>query len=100
MKKTDSFAVEYTDTYGGEANYSWVRRAVIEVPCLEHFGCKSASDYNEASRRQSRVIMRKAKAAMGLTGRRGTKDDLGEYISFRPYGSCTVMTIDYVEGEA
>jgi hypothetical protein len=29
------YAVEYTDTFAGEANYSWVRRAIIEAPAGE-----------------------------------------------------------------
>lgn len=31
----DKWNVELTDTFGGEANYSWVRRATIEVLPLE-----------------------------------------------------------------
>ena len=62
----NAYNVEFTDTFGGEANYS-------------------------------RELMRRAKAAMGLTGIRGRVDHHGDMIEFRPYRSCTVMfiTFDY-----
>lgn len=44
--------VELTDTFGGEANYSWVRRDQLALP-------------QDASRRS---IITAAKAALGLTG--------------------------------
>jgi hypothetical protein len=37
--------------------------------------------------------MRKAKAAVGLTGVRGTVTKFGDTIEFRPYGSATVLFI-------
>jgi len=75
------YNVEYTDTFGGEANYSWVKRATIEVP---EFTTQS-------------LVMRRAKAAMGLTGVRGRVEDYAEHWKFKPYNSCTVMfvTIEY-----
>lgn len=69
--------VEYTDTFGGEANYSWVDRATLTLPV-------GISD---------RAIMRRAKAAVGLTGYRGRTDNFGDSIDFRPYGMCTVMFV-------
>jgi hypothetical protein len=73
-----TFTCEYTDTYGGDANYSWVRRATIEAP-------------EGASRA---AIMRRAKAALGLTGlRMRTIRDHGDLIEARPYRMCTVMFI-------
>jgi hypothetical protein len=94
-----TYSVEYTDTFGGEANYSWVKRAVISVPELTHYGYTGSTDgsYAKANRAQRREIMRKAKAAVGLTGVRGTTEEIGEQIEFRPYGSCTVLfvTMDY-----
>jgi hypothetical protein len=71
------FNVEYTDTFGGESNYSWVRRAEIEVP-------------DDASRA---LIMRRAKASVGITGCRGTRSGWGDGFEFRPYGICTVMFV-------
>jgi len=71
------FNVEYTDTFSGEANYSWVRRYQIETP-------------EGTTQRQ---IMRAAKAAAGLTGVAGKTEDLGEMLDFRPYGCCTVLFV-------
>ena len=28
----EKFEIEVTDTFGGEANYAWVRRAAVELP--------------------------------------------------------------------
>ena len=82
--------VEYTDTFGGEANYSWVRRARICVPEWNGDGQRESAGYQ-------RMVMRRAKAAMGLTGVRGTRAFYGDVLDFRPYRSCTVMfvTADY-----
>ena len=38
------YDVEYTDTFAGEANYSWVRRAVVSVPDLAHYGYTGGAD--------------------------------------------------------
>ena len=77
--KKDTFTAELTDLFGGEANYSWARRATI--PAAE----------------SRRALMRRAKAALGLSGVRGRVREYGEMIEFRPSGSCTVMfiTFDY-----
>lgn len=71
--------IEYTDTFGGEANYSWVRRATIETE----------------ENTPNREVARRAKAEMGLTGVRGTAYWHGDHYEFRPYGSCTVMFITF-----
>ena len=77
--KKDTFTAEYTDTFGGEANYSWARRATI--PATE----------------SRRALMRRAKSALGLSGVRGRVSEYGGKIEFRPYRSCTVLfiTFDY-----
>jgi hypothetical protein len=46
------FRAELTDTFGGEANYSWVRRVEIEAP----------ADISDLA------LVRRAKAALGLSG--------------------------------
>lgn len=77
-----SYNIEFTDTYGGEANYSWVKRATIQAP----------ADISNAA------LMRRAKKEMGLSGVRGRVERYnGDTIEFRPYGSCTVLfiTADY-----
>ena len=87
------YDVEYTDTFAGEANYSWVRRAVISVPDLAHYGYTGGADgsYSRANKAQRREVMRRAKAEMGLTGVRGEVEDYGDSLAFRPRGMCTVL---------
>ena len=75
MTDTCKLEVEYTDTFGGEANYTWVRRETLTIP----------------QKLSGRAIMRRAKAAMGLSGVRGRSSSHGDSWEFRPYGSCTVM---------
>jgi hypothetical protein len=75
MSYTFKLDVEYTDTFDGEANYSWVKRETLDLP-------HKLSD---------RAIMRRAKAAMGLSGVRGRSYSHGDMWEFRPYRSCTVM---------
>lgn len=81
--ETVTFDVEYTDTFGGEANYCWVCRAEIAMP-------RKAGE--RASRR---ALMRRAKAEMGLTGIRGKSSDYGDSMEFRPYGMATVLFVTY-----
>lgn len=78
-KQTEIFQmdVEYTDTFGGEANYCWVKRETLTLPV----GITDAA------------IMRRAKAAMGLTGVRGRTESYGDGFRFVPYRSCTVMFV-------
>lgn len=72
--------VEYTDTYKGEANYSWVER--------HSFDPDGMSDL---------AIVRKAKKLMGLSGLRGKGTWIGGMYEFRPYRMCTVMFITFSE---
>ena len=72
--------VEYTDTFGGESNYSWVERE-------EFYMSEDSSDL---------AIFRKAKSIIGLSGVRGRKDDYGGYIAFYPYRMCTVLFVDII----
>lgn len=94
----EKWNVEYTDTFAGEANYSWVRRATIEVLPLER-DCVYTSAVGAARARRAyfRDIVRQAKAAVGLTGDRGRMYNHGDYFEFRPYNSCTVMFITYAD---
>jgi hypothetical protein len=89
-----TFTVEYTDTLGGEANYGWVRRAVITVADPEPDTVyTSAATVARKHRAYERELMRKAKAAVGLTGVRGRRSDYSDTVEFRPYGSATVMFV-------
>lgn len=94
MNKHD---VEYTDTFAGEANYCWVKRAVITMPELTHYGYDGGTNYAKANAVYMRELMKKAKAEMGLTGVRGTRHDFGDMVEFRPYGMATVLFITYRE---
>ncbi len=75
------FTAEYTDTFGGEANYCWVKRTTFDV--------KTNSNL---------AILRKAKALMGLSNVRGKTEDYGDTLKFTPRGSCTVLFVTYAEG--
>jgi hypothetical protein len=89
------YNVEYTDTFGGEANYCWVKRVVIEMPELTHYGYDGSSGWSKANKVFERELMRRAKKEMGLTNTRGVKSSYGDMIEFRPHRSCTVMFISY-----
>lgn len=86
--------IEYTDTFGGEANYSWVERATVTMPELTHYGYDGGTNYARANRIYNRELMKRAKAEMGLTGIRGRTYHYGDMSEFRPYGMNTVLFID------
>lgn len=96
---SDTWNVEYTDTFGGEANYSWVERRTITVPELTHYGYTGSTDgsYHKALKAQEREIARLAKAAVGLTGRKGRSTWYGDSYEFRPYGSATVLFATFAD---
>lgn len=75
--------VELTDTFNGEANYSWVRRQTISTP---------EYDTRPPPRYQA-TVMRRAKAAVGLTGYRGRTEAVGGNLEFRPYGCNMVLFV-------
>lgn len=66
--------VELTDTFGGEANYAWVRRGTTLVR-------------DGASRL---AIVRAVKRELGITGTRCRVTDHGDMLELTPYGTCTV----------
>lgn len=72
------YHVEYTDTFGGEANYSWVRRVRFNAPA-------------DAPRS---TIVRRAKAALGLTERH-TTEEWGDTIVLKFPG--TIAFIDWMD---
>lgn len=90
------YAVEYTDTFAGEANYSWVKRAIISMPEWTHFKGFDGNGRIEPKGYQP-TLMRRAKAAMGLSGVRGRVASYGDMIEFRPYRSCTIMFISWYD---
>ena len=90
-----TYDVEYTDTFAGEANYSWVNRKSITMPELTHYGYDGGTNYGKANKVFQRELMRAAKAAMGLTGVRGRVTHYGDMAEFRPYRAATVMFVTY-----
>jgi hypothetical protein len=91
------YDVEYTDTFGGEPNYCWVRRATVTMPELTHYGYDGATNYVEAKKIANRELMRRAKYAVGLTGVSGKRYEHGDMLEFRPYRISTVMFVNYRE---
>jgi len=73
--------IELTDTYGGEANYSWVNRKSFEID-------------DKAS---TLSIVRKAKALLGVTGARANRrEDHGDTLALWGLdGNCVVMFITF-----
>lgn len=72
-----TWEAEYTDTFAGEANYNWVKRAEFQLP-------KDASN---------RSIVMRAKKELGLTGARCKTSDFGEGFELRPVGYCMVAFV-------
>ncbi|AXH72672.1 MAG: hypothetical protein [Caudoviricetes sp.] len=93
----NKYDIELTDTFAGEANYSWVKRDTITMPELTHYGYDGSTNYTKCNKVYRRELMKKAKAALGLTGLRGTVDDYGDSITFRPYRTCQIMFITFKE---
>ncbi len=75
---------EHTDTFGGEANYAWVRRVSFKI-------------HSEASRRS---IVSKAKKALGLTGIHFITYDHGDMIQLDVVGACERVFITFSESES
>lgn len=70
---------EHTDTYGGESNYSWVKRETITL-----HPSKNLSDL---------AIVRRAKAWAGFTGLRCRVEKYGDMIAIYPRGLCQVVFV-------
>lgn len=58
------YSIEMTDTFGGEANYNWVRSECIDAPC-------------DASARQ---LIRRAKKALNISTPHRVAYDSGDMI--------------------
>lgn len=72
---------EVTDTFSGDANYSWVKRGVIETKPKEEFSDLAA--------------VRRAKSAIGWNGIKCKTTNYGDMIELRPYGICQVCFITF-----
>lgn len=73
--------VELTDTFNGEANYSWVRRYRLEHKPGE----------------TNRALMRRVKAALGWSGIRCTVTSYDYLIDIRPTGATLVAFVTWEE---
>lgn len=71
------FNYEYTDTFGGDANYSWCKRGKISLP----------DDISDLS------LVRKVKKELDLSGISCKRSERCGIIELRPIGSCTVIFI-------
>jgi len=72
---------EITDTYGGEANYGWVRRGALVN--------KPGEDFSDLA------AVRRVKKDIGWSGRRCVSTVIGETIELRPVGVCQVCFITF-----
>jgi len=72
---------EVTDTFAGEANYSWVKRGTVE--------CKPGEDYSDLA------AVRRVKKAIGWSGVRCTTTNWGDTIELRPVGMNQVCFINF-----
>lgn len=70
---------EYTDTFGGQANYCWVRRTEF--------------DYGENMSDLS--VVRRVKKDLGLTGVKCRRETWGEDIVLWPIGEASVVLIGF-----
>ena len=73
------FDLELTDTFGGEANYSWVIREKL----VTH------QRYSDA------WIVRQAKAVVGMTGVRSRTTNYGDSLRIDFVGACQVLFVTF-----
>ncbi len=69
------YSVEITDTFGGQANYSWVQRDQLEI----------SESYSHP------WIVRQLKDHAGWTGLRCSVCHYGDLIEIRPANQCIVL---------
>ena len=77
----ETYAFEYTDTFGGEANYCWVRRGTVRARSL-------------------RGAVTLAKRQLDLSGVRCRSVNYGDEAALYPQGSCTVLFVRFEESPA
>lgn len=74
----DKYSFEYTDTFGGEPNYSWVHRGTVMASSL-------------------RGAVTLVKRELGLTGVSCRRFEFGDGVWLYPRNSCTVIFIYWEE---
>ena len=72
---------EITDTFAGEANYSWVKRGKIET--------KPGEDFSDLA------AVRRVKKDAGWENVPCKRENWGDMIVLRPYGQCVIMFISF-----
>ena len=72
------FTVQHTDTFGGEANYSWVKNHTLEL--------KNSSRL---------AIVRAAKKVCGFNGVKSQVTDYGDLIEIRPIGYNQIAFVEF-----
>jgi len=90
-----TYQIEITDTFGGEANYSWVKRSTVTMPELTHYGYDGATNYGKANKTYNRELVRKAKSYAGWSNVSCVVDNYGDTIQITPRGSCVTMFVVY-----
>ena len=93
-----NYQIEITDLFGGEANYSWVKRYSATMPELTHYGYDGSSNYHKANKVYNRELVKKAKALAGWTNAKCKIENWGDTIRIEPIGSCVVAFVTYSEG--
>jgi len=78
---TTNIHYEVTDTFGGEANYSWVKRGEVE--------CKEGENYSDLA------AVRRVKKAIGWQNVRCKVSNFGDMIQLNPIGACQVCFINF-----
>lgn len=76
-----TWQVEVTDTFAGDANYSWVRRYSLTAPAGSAV----------------RALVRRAKALAGYAGVPASTSDYGDTLDIRPRGVCVAIFVTFVE---
>ena len=67
--------IEVTDTFSGQANYSWVQRSKLRVP----------DDISDLA------LVRRIKSVTGYSGIRGQTEISGDSVEIRFPGRCVVI---------
>ena len=75
------FQFEATDTFGGEANYSWAQRAIFEMDA-------SVSD---------KTLVRRAKKWAGINGVKSRVENYGDMLAIYPQGICQVIFVSAID---
>lgn len=75
VSESYAFDYEYTDTFGGEANYSWVHRGKVHARNLQE-------------------AVKLAKAKLGLSGVRFKEPSAQAEYGLHPRGQCSVLFVN------